>query len=145
MKGYSFKLQKLLDIREKKEEESKMKFKQAQIEKNNTEEKLFKLKDNYDKYNSLNLNDSILEKKIRHSYLNSLNFCINETTNELQEKLSIVEKRREELKTKQVERKTVEILKEKDKLAFEKEQNMIEQKNNDEFALYAFIRNTEGR
>ncbi|MDS1002860.1 flagellar export protein FliJ [Clostridium sporogenes] len=145
MKGYSFKLQKLLDIREKKEEESKMKFKQAQIEKNNTEKKLFKLKDNYDKYNSLNLNDSILEKKIRHSYLNSLNFCINETTNELQEKLNIVEKRREELKTKQVERKTVEILKEKDKLAFEKEQNMIEQKNNDEFALYAFIRNTEGR
>lgn len=32
MKGYSFRLQKLLDIREK-EEESKMKFKQAQMEK----------------------------------------------------------------------------------------------------------------
>ncbi|NFT55436.1 flagellar export protein FliJ, partial [Clostridium sporogenes] len=51
MKGYSFRLQKLLDIREKKEEESKMKFKQAQMEKNNTEEKLFKLKNNYNKYN----------------------------------------------------------------------------------------------
>ncbi|AJD32548.1 flagellar export protein FliJ [Clostridium sporogenes] len=145
MKGYSFRLQKLLDIREKKEEESKMKFKQAQMEKNNTEEKLFKLKNNYNKYNNINLNDSILEKKIRHSYLNSLNFCINETSNELQQKLKVVEERREELKTKQVERKTVEILKEKDKLAFEKEQNMIEQKNNDEFALYAFIRNTERR
>lgn len=145
MKGYSFRLQKLLDIREKKEEESKMKFKQAQMEKNNTEEKLFKLKNNYNKYNNINLNDSILEKKIRHSYLNSLNFCINETANELQQKLRVVEERREELKTKQVERKTVEILKEKDKLAFEKEQNMIEQRNNDEFALYAFIRNTERR
>ncbi|NFF95491.1 flagellar export protein FliJ [Clostridium sporogenes] len=145
MKGYSFRLQKLLDIREKKEEESKMKFKQAQMEKNNTEEKLFKLKNNYNRYNNINLNDSILEKKIRHSYLNSLNFCINETSNELQQKLKVVEERREELKTKQVERKTVEILKEKDKLAFEKEQNMIEQKNNDEFALYAFIRNTERR
>ena len=145
MKGYSFRLQKLLDIREKKEEESKMKFKQAQMEKNNTEEKLFKLKNNYNKYNNINLNDSILEKKIRHSYLNSLNFCINETSNELQQKLKVVEERREELKKKQVERKTVEILKEKDKLAFEKEQNMIEQKNNDEFALYAFIRNTERR
>ncbi|SUY61243.1 flagellar export protein FliJ [Clostridium sporogenes] len=122
-----------------------MKFKQAQMEKNNTEEKLFKLKNNYNKYNNINLNDSILEKKIRHSYLNSLNFCINETSNELQQKLKVVEERREELKTKQVERKTVEILKEKDKLAFEKEQNMIEQKNNDEFALYAFIRNTERR
>jgi len=120
MKGYSFRLQKLLDIREKKEEESKMKFKQAQMEKNNTEEKLFKLKNNYNKYNNINLNDSILEKKIRHSYLNSLNFCINETSNELQQKLKVVEERREELKTKQVERKTVEILKEKDKLAFEK-------------------------
>lgn len=122
-----------------------MKFKQAQMEKNNTEEKLFKLKNNYNKYNNINLNDSILEKKIRHSYLNSLNFCINETSNELQQKLKVVEERREELKTKQVERKTVEILKEKDKLAFEKKQNMIEQKNNDEFALYAFIRNTERR
>ncbi|APQ76371.1 flagellar export protein FliJ [Clostridium botulinum] len=145
MKGYSFRLQKLLDIREKKEEESKMKFKQAQMEKNYTEEKLFKLKNNYSKYSNINLNDSILEKKIRHSYLNSLNFCINETANELQQKLKIVEERREELKTKQVERKTVEILKEKDKLAFEKEQNMIEQRNNDEFALYAFIRNAERR
>ncbi|APH22057.1 TPA: flagellar export protein FliJ [Clostridium botulinum] len=145
MKGYSFRLQKLLDIREKKEEESKMKFKQAQMEKNHTEEKLFKLKNNYSKYSNINLNDSILEKKIRHSYLNSLNFCINETTNELKQKLKIVEERREELKTKQVERKTVEILKEKDKLAFEKEQNMIEQRNNDEFALYAFIRNAERR
>ena len=145
MKGYSFRLQKLLDIREKKEEESKMKFKQAQMEKNHTEEKLFNLKNNYNKYNNINLNDSILEKKIRHSYLNSLNFCINETTNELQQKLRVVEERREELKIKQVERKTVEILKEKDKLAFEKEQNMIEQRNNDEFALYAFIRNTERR
>ncbi|MHB9922158.1 flagellar export protein FliJ [Clostridium botulinum] len=145
MKGYSFRLQKLLDIREKKEEESKMKFKQAQMEKNHTEEKLFKLKNNYSKYNNINLNDSILEKKIRHSYLNSLNFCINETANELQQKLKIVEERREELKTKQVERKTVEILREKDKLAFEKEQNMIEQRNNDEFALYAFIRNAERR
>ncbi|ENJ9652599.1 flagellar export protein FliJ [Clostridium sporogenes] len=145
MNGYSFRLQKLLDIREKKEEESKMKFKQAQMEKNHTEEKLFNLKNNYNKYNNINLNDSILEKKIRHSYLNSLNFCINETANELQQKLRVVEERREELKTKQVERKTVEILKEKDKLAFEKEQNMIEQRNNDEFALYAFIRNTERR
>ncbi|KEI95985.1 flagellar export protein FliJ [Clostridium botulinum] len=145
MNGYSFRLQKLLDIREKKEEESKMKFKQAQMEKNHTEEKLFKLKNNYSKYSNINLNDSILEKKIRHSYLNSLNFCINETTNELKQKLKIVEERREELKTKQVERKTVEILKEKDKLAFEKEQNMIEQRNNDEFALYAFIRNAERR
>ncbi|MDU5011771.1 MAG: flagellar export protein FliJ, partial [Clostridium botulinum] len=143
--GYSFRLQKLLDIREKKEEESKMKFKQAQMEKNHTEEKLFNLENNYNKYNNINLNDSILEKKIRHSYLNSLNFCINETANELQQKLRVVEERREELKTKQVERKTVEILKEKDKLAFEKEQNMIEQRNNDEFALYAFIRNTERR
>lgn len=115
------------------------------MEKNHTEEKLFKLKNNYSKYSNINLNDSILEKKIRHSYLNSLNFCINETTNELKQKLKIVEERREELKTKQVERKTVEILKEKDKLAFEKEQNMIEQRNNDEFALYAFIRNAERR
>lgn len=33
------------------------------MEKNHTEEKLFKLKNNYSKYSNINLNDSILEKK----------------------------------------------------------------------------------
>jgi len=40
----------------------------------------------------------------------------------------------------------VEILRDKQKDKFIKEQNRIEQKTNDEFALYGFIRrNSEGR
>lgn len=145
MKAYSFRLQKLLDIREKKEDQSKMKFKEAQMAKISVEERLLNLKNNYEKYNSIDLKDSVIEKKIRHNYLNALNFCINETSKELQTKCDELEKKREELKVSQIKRKTVEILKEKDKLAFEKEQKLIEQKANDEFALYGFIRKFERR
>lgn len=141
MKSYSFRLQKLLEMREEKEEQSKLEFKKAENEKRFEEEKLFKLKDNYSKYSNINLNDSVIEKKIRHNYLRSLNYCINETSENLDKKVDIVEKKREELKKCQIEKKTVEILKEKDKLAFEKEQKMIEQKLNDELALYAYMRN----
>jgi flagellar FliJ protein len=49
------------------------------------------------------------------------------------------------LKQKQIERKTVETLKDKQLKAFIKEQELIEQKSNDEFALYGFIRNIERR
>ena len=49
------------------------------------------------------------------------------------------------MKQCQVDKKTVEILKEKQKSAFLREQNLIEQKTNDEFALYAFIRNNHGK
>lgn len=52
-----------------------------------------------------------------------------------------VDKRRRELIEKQIERKTVETLKEKKRSAFVKEQERIEQINLDELALYAFIRN----
>ena len=45
------------------------------------------------------------------------------------------------MKKKQVDRKTVDILKEKQLAAYTKEENRIEQINNDEFALYAYMRN----
>jgi flagellar FliJ protein len=54
--------------------------------------------------------------------------------------MNIVSKRREELKKKQVDRKTVDILKEKDEASFIKEQNRLEQNANDEFALQGFLR-----
>ena len=45
------------------------------------------------------------------------------------------------MKNKQVARKTVDILKEKQLNAYNKEQDRVEQVNNDEFALYAYMRN----
>lgn len=145
MIGFNFKLQKLLDIRISKEEESKRAFREAQLEKSKTEEKLKGLKDNYSKYNVLDKNETIVQQKIKKNYLNALNMNIDETSKELENKVFILEGKREDLKKKQIDRKTVEILKDKKLQNFIKEQDRIEQINNDEFALYSYIRNAERR
>lgn len=141
MQQYHFRLQKLLDIRVQKEEESKRIFKEAQSEKLKVEKKLNELKENYKKYRTVSNKESVIEQKIRHVYLNAINYSINEAHEDLVKKQKVLEEKREELKQKQIERKTVETLKEKQKETFLKEQNLIEQKANDEFALYGFIRN----
>jgi flagellar protein FliJ len=145
LQGYKFKLQKLLDIREDKEEESKRCFKEAQLEKEKVEERLNSLKDSYNKHRTVSFDGSLAQQKMKHIYLNALSSSIMETKNELLKKNNVLEEKRKDLKQKQIERKTVEILKEKQLLAFNKEQALIEQKANDEFALYGFIRNLERR
>ena len=141
MSGFNFRLQKILDIRYDKEEESKRIFKKAQDEKNIVEQKLDDLTESYNKYSKVDIRCSMVERKIRQNYCNVLHFNINETTEQLNKKTEELEVKREALKQRQIERKTVEILKDKQKQAYLKEQNLIEQNMNDEFALYGFIRN----
>jgi flagellar FliJ protein len=143
--GYKFKLQKLLDIREDKEEESKRHFKEAQMEKEKIEDELTSLKGSYNKYRTSSGPGTLVQQKMKHMYLNALNNSIMETKIELEKKGIVLDEKREALKKRQIERKTVEILKEKQLQAFIKEQALIEQKANDEFALYAFIRTQERR
>ncbi|AWI03710.1 flagellar export protein FliJ [Clostridium drakei] len=145
MSKYNFRLQKLLDIRLDKEEESKRNFTEAQNQKLKVETKLEELNANYEKYRNIQGNESVIKRRITHIYLNAINYSINEASEELQQKERILEDKRYDLKQKQIDRKTVEILKEKGEKAFLKEQNLIEQRNNDEFALYGFIRNHERR
>jgi len=140
MNGYKFRLQKLLDIRIDKEEESKIKFKEAQVIKIDTELKLANLKTTYENARKAENASSLIERKIKSNYLNAVNNSIHNTKEELHKNVIKLEEKRSELEKKQVERKTVEILKEKKTVIFLKEQEMIEQKANDEFALYAFIR-----
>ena len=138
---YKFRLQKLLDIRKDIEDKSKLVFKEAQRERNLVEEELNNLKGKYKIHRNIDSYESIVQQKMKQNYLNALNFAIDETAVTLEDKDLIVEQKRRELKQCQVEKKTVEILKENQKSAFIREQNLIEQKTNDEFALYAFIRN----
>ena len=141
MENYKFRLQKLLDIKIDMEDESKRRFKEAQDAKARVELKLEELNGNYKKFNNINNQSSLVEKKIVLNYLEALNSSIVYTNEELKYKTNILDEKREDLKQKLVERKTVEVLKEKGKEVFVKEQNFIEQKSNDEFALYGFIRN----
>lgn len=137
---YKFRLQKLLEIREKEEEESKILFMQATNEKKKVEFQLENLKDNYNKYSSINNFSSTFERKIQHNYLNLLTNSIDSTVFTLKEKSKVVEEKRVELINAQVNRKTVEILREKKKKEFMQEETRVEQLQNDEYALYGFIR-----
>lgn len=140
-KRFEFGLEKLLEIREKKEEESKRRFTQSQRETKKTEVKLEELNSSYKKYNGINKGETLVYQKIKKNYLFALNKGIDETEKELKLRERELEFRREDLKKRQIERKTVDILKEKQLEAYNKEQDRVEQLNNDEFALYAYMRN----
>ena len=139
--AFKFNLQKVLDIRKDKEDESIRNFKNSQNEKLEIENKIINLKDSYEKYRGIKPNENIIYQKIKRSYLNSLTGAIKDKEVELQYKEIEVEEKRKDLNEKRLEKRTVEILKEKQYDKFIKEQNRVERVTNDELALYAFMRN----
>ena len=142
--GYKFSFQKLLEIRGEKEEESKRLFTESQRQKQITENELNNMRDSYDKYKGIRPGEDVIYQKIKRNYLLALESGIKSKEKELVVKSREVEVRRIDLKQRQVDRKIVETLKEKQYRAFIKEQDRIEQINNDEFALYAHMRNLKG-
>ena len=142
--GYKFGLQKLLEIREDREEESKRKFTESQREKQRTENELSNLKDNYHKYKGIKPGEDIIYQKVKRNYLFALESGISTKEKELVLRERDLEFKRIDLKQKQIDRKTVATLKENQYNSYIKEQNRIEQINNDEFALYGYIRGLKG-
>ena len=143
---FKFSLDKLLEIREDKEEESKRIFTETQRQKQNTEKKLNQLKSDYDKYNGIVPGEDVVYQKLKRYYLQGLETGIKETEKDLVLKDKKVNEARNDLVSKQVDRKTVEILKEKKLLEHIKEEERVEQVNLDEIALYSYMRNiNEGR
>lgn len=142
---FRFNLQKVLDIRLQKEEESKRLFQQTQKEKANIENSLRELNENFENHKSIKNGETGAYQKIKRNYLNALAIGIKNKENELAIKEEELKARRNDLKQKQIDRKTVEILKEKKFSEFIAEQNRIEQITNDEFALYSHIRRFERR
>lgn len=138
--NFKFRLEKLLEIRTEKEEESKRLFTKTEREKQKTEEKLNNLKFNYEKYSGINKGESLAYQKIKRNYLFALDKGIAETEKDLTVKLKELDIRREDLLKKQIERKTVDILKERKSLEFYKEEERKNQIFNDELALYAYMR-----
>lgn len=137
---YKFRLQKLLDIRADFEEQSKIEFKQAVNDLDNSKSKLQNLKECLNKYNCYSNNETTIEKKLKFKYVNAIGENIKITNIEIDDKKIVVEDKRNNLKQRQIERKMVEVIKDKQEKQFILEQNLIEQKNNDEFALYGHIR-----
>lgn len=138
---FKFRLDKLLEIRKEKEEESKRIFNDEQRKKIILEDKLESLNDNFEKYKGIQPNEDVVFQKLKRYYVLGLQEGIKQTEKDLKKQNIVVEKKRAELKQKQVERKTVEILKDKKYSEYIKEQNRVEQITIDEIALYAYMRN----
>ncbi len=143
MAKYKFKLQKLLDIRIKEEDESKIAYGKAQNKKIAVENKLKQLKDDYNKYSDVTSYEDIISQKIAFNYLTAITKSIEETNIELKKEEQNLLKAKEDFINKQIKRKSLETLKENEIRKLQKEEERIEQINNDEFALYAYIRNRE--
>ena len=81
MENFKFRLQRVLDIKIKNEEESKIKYSKAQNEKRVVEKELDDLKQMYKKYeNEIDVEDHIY-RIINFNYLNSLYNNINIKSN----------------------------------------------------------------
>ncbi|MDV3425960.1 MAG: flagellar export protein FliJ [Bacillota bacterium] len=144
MKKYEFNLQKLLNIREEQVEESKIKFKEAKIEKEKVQDKLESLNQEYHKYTKKAHEGTTIDKKLTWFYLEGMSINIKNTNQELIYKDKVLSERREDLKEKKIKSKTVEILKQKDYQRFTKTLKQQEQKENDEFAISGFVRRIQG-
>lgn len=138
---FKFGLEKLLEIRKTKEEESKRLFTESQREKKRIEEKLEELNENLNKYKGISPNEDIIYQKLKRYYIQGVQSGIQSTEKELENKEKEINVMRRDLTVKQMERKTVETLKEKKYSAYVKEQDRVEQVNLDELALYSYVRN----
>ncbi|WP_297517602.1 flagellar export protein FliJ [uncultured Clostridium sp.] len=143
--GFKFKLEKILDMRLKKEEESAIVFKNAQRAKQVVKDKLDSLEGDFNKHNKLSSSDTVVYQKIKRIYMQNVSKAIEITKKELEQKHKVVEEKRVDVLNKQIERKTVEKLKEKQYKNFIEERNRLENVANDEFALFAHFRNLERR
>ncbi|CZR95500.1 MULTISPECIES: flagellar export protein FliJ [Clostridioides] len=142
-KNFKFRLQKVLDLKMKDEEKIKMEFAKIQQRKIDIENNLENLESNYNKYSISKDNDSIQNQKITINYLLALNNSIMDLSEELDRSTNELEKARKQLIDKQIERKSLEKLKEKKYGQYYREENLKEQKTNDEFASMSYLRNRQ--
>ncbi|WP_165479088.1 flagellar export protein FliJ [Clostridioides difficile] len=142
-KNFKFRLQKVLDLKVKDEEEIKMEFAKIQHNKIDIETTLENFESNYSKYSISKNNDSIQNQKITINYLLALNNSIMDLSEELDKSTNELEKARKQLISKQIERKSLEKLKEKKYGQYYKEENLKEQNTNDEFASMSYLRNRQ--
>lgn len=141
MENFKFRFQNVLDIKLKNEDQCKIKYSKAQSEKRVVEEELKTLKSNYEKYAAeIDVEDTV-ERKITSNYLTFISTMIDKTNLELNEKKLLENEARLDLLNKQIERKSLEKLKENKYSSYKKMADQKEQAVNDEFGMYSYFRN----
>lgn len=148
MKKFKFKLEPVLRYRENLADQAKDELLKAQKERNMTEEQLNKLVEQTE------TNKKIFKEQQKglmnvHEILDQLSYIAHlkssafKKANELQEKESVVETKREQYMERSRDKKVIEKLKEKKHTSYIKELNEKEQKALDESAIGRFARKEE--
>jgi flagellar FliJ protein len=142
MKGFTFRLQKVLDHRIDVEDTKKDEFVKSRMEYIKQQEHLESLKQEIARTNKIKPKKST--NIFSYITMNNYKTALNEKT-EIQEKRvdiyreSMNQKKEEFLESKR-DRKVIEKLKDKAHNEFTIDQNKSEQKQNDEFALYGYMK-----
>jgi len=110
--NYKFKLQKLLDIKIKEEEVSKLEYTKAQNDKKVLEDNIKELDYSYKKYAQFEELEDTISQKVRLNYLHSISQTIEQSNRILVEKERIVVEAKDKFIEKQINRKSLETLKE---------------------------------
>lgn len=143
-KRYKFSLEKLLELRIDKEEESKRLFSESQNALLKSQEELAKMQQDFAHYNGIKPGETVIYQKVKRNYLFALENGIKKKKKEVNIKKQELELRRQDLNQKRIDRKTVATLKEKQYNAYIKELDRVEQNTIDEIALYSYMRNLKG-
>lgn len=149
MKRFEFRLQKLLEIRKRKEEQEKLELAKAsgayQFVLNKKEKILFNLgekrKELSNKKGQLNLR----ELQAYDSMVKDADLAIKKLDVEIEEKRKIMQKHIDKYAELKRERRVVEVLREKAYKKYEEEAGKEEQKLIDEIGKDLFIKNKENR
>ncbi len=139
-KRFRFSLQKVLDLREHKEEQKAIELGKAKAELQRKQQELVRLKEEKDQQLSeaswqQSEQPDLNAIRIAGSYVEQLNSAIRQTGQQVKEKDKRVAMRRNELMAVVKEKKIVEKLKEKKMAEYKNEVLRQERKNEDELAI----------
>ncbi|MGL4801601.1 MAG: flagellar export protein FliJ [Cetobacterium sp.] len=137
---FNFKLQKILDLKIKNEDEVKIRMKKLTVDKEEIEDKIKKLREKYDEYKNIKRNEELYIQKIKFNYLETVYKSIQYYSKELDEIDIKIQSLNIELTKCQQERKSIENLKEKEYLEFKENEKKRENEILNEFASNMFIK-----
>ena len=137
MPEFEFDLQKVLQVREIREDKAQNQFLQARKQKKEKEQELNQLHDKQEKiYDFLRNKELKLEGIIQaRDYMHNNRHRIKNTRRELKQKMKKMRAKKKEMVEKRKKRQVLDNLKEKEKTSFYKELLSREQKEIDEIAV----------
>lgn len=142
MKGFVFRLQKVLDHRMRVEDEKKLSFVESRANFLRESKKLDELKKELDDFSS----KPIKGFSTSLQYIMTFNY-ISLLDERIEEQLKVVKAKKDEMDIKKVQyensrkdRKVIDKLKENAHREYSIQMDKLEQKQNDEFALYGYTR-----